>query len=286
MVCCEPANDDVLECTWCEGRLHGKCVKLSKEQCIILGNTIRNVVFFCTPCLETLPTALKFHDGLSSMNSRVTSIENSINETQHTENHLSTVSEEVKQFSKQHHEVVSQMSDLTARINQLVSHNNKIQNQIEDINTAIHKKSIAEVAQQSVSEVNANSPTSEIPSISTTLTILDELADRERRRKNLIVYNMPESSDSQSDQQKFKELCSTVFINVMTINLSKTVRLGRKTDTKHRPLLVCLDDMCVFEIQYCINLESSVTMINLKMCTLHLIGLNLKEKSTKNLLMN
>ena len=31
---------------------------------------------------------------------------------------------------------------------------------------------------------------------STTMSIIDELADRDRRKKNIIVYNLPESSGS------------------------------------------------------------------------------------------
>jgi len=75
------------------------------------------------------------------------------------------------------------------------------------------------------------------------LTILDVLADRERRRKNLIIYNMPEPTDGQSDQQSFKDLCSAAFS--ANVNLSKTARLGKKFDNKHRPLLVCIDDASV-----------------------------------------
>ena len=63
-------------------------------------------------------------------------------------------------------------------------------------------------------------------SAGTTLTILDELADRERRHKNLIVYNLAESSESLSDQSKLQELCSSVFKVDMT--LTKTVCLVQK----------------------------------------------------------
>ena len=236
VVCLEPATDDVLECIWCDGRVHAKCVKISEEQSSVLGN-VTNIVFFCNVCLHTLPTALKYYDDLSPMDSRITNVEKSIAEIQSTGNQLNTVSKEVEQFSKQHHEVADQISNLTARINQLVSHNNQIKTQIEDINVAIHKKSNEQTAQQS------GSAPSQTITTGTTLTILEELADRERRRKNLIIYNMPEPTDGQSDQQSFKDLCSAAFS--ANVNLSKTARLGRKFDNKHRPLLVCIDDASV-----------------------------------------
>ena len=62
-------------------------------------------------------------------------------------------SKEVQQFSKQHQEVANQISNLTARINQLVS-NNQIQTQIEDVIVTIHKKSDAQRARQSASNIN------------------------------------------------------------------------------------------------------------------------------------
>ena len=45
-----------------------------------------------------------------------------------------------------------------------------------------------------------------------TLSILDELADRERRRKNLIVYNFPENGDHQVDKTKFQEQFSILTL--------------------------------------------------------------------------
>ena len=82
-----------------------------------------------------------------------------------------------------------------------------------------------------------------MPSTGTTLTILDELADKERRHKNLIVYNLAEFSVSQSDQPKLHELCSSVFKIDKT--LTKTVRLGRRNGSKPRPLLACFDDVSI-----------------------------------------
>ena len=49
VVCNNPETDSILECVWCEARLHSKCVKLSDEQCILIENATRNVVFFSTP---------------------------------------------------------------------------------------------------------------------------------------------------------------------------------------------------------------------------------------------
>jgi len=66
VICFEKASDDILECVWCDGRMHAKCVKISEEQSAVLDNKIiTNIMFFCNLCLQTLPTALKYYDDLS-----------------------------------------------------------------------------------------------------------------------------------------------------------------------------------------------------------------------------
>jgi len=77
IVCCNTATDNVMECVWCKARVHAKCAKLSEEQCILIGNASRNVVFFCTPCLEALPEALRSFDGFTIVDSRYSTVEKS-----------------------------------------------------------------------------------------------------------------------------------------------------------------------------------------------------------------
>ena len=43
-----------------------------------------------------------------------------------------------------------------------------------------------------------------------TLDIVDEMVDRERRKNNIVVYNLPESTDRNTDIQSFKTLSNTV----------------------------------------------------------------------------
>jgi len=45
IICCKPATDNVMECVWCESRLHAACAKLSEEQCILIGNASNNIVY-------------------------------------------------------------------------------------------------------------------------------------------------------------------------------------------------------------------------------------------------
>jgi len=233
VVCCEAATDDALECVWCDGPVHAKCVKMSEEQIIMLGNA-NNIVFFCNTCLNTLPIALKCYDDWASIGSRITIVEESFTELQKTGNQLTTVNNEFKQLSEQHKEVVNQITDLTARINQLVSHSNQMQTRIEDINVALRKKPDAELAQQSTSSTISQ------PVTNNAYDVIEEMRDRERRRRNIVVYNFSEGADRKADIEAFKALSNTVF--KLDLSVSKAVRLGPKIDNKIRPLLLVLED--------------------------------------------
>jgi len=53
---------------------------------------------------------------------------------------------------------------------------------------------------------------------------------------DIIVYNLPEQSNRAADKVKFIEVCKSIGDD--KIDIEKLFRLGRKTDNKHRPLLV------------------------------------------------
>jgi len=70
--------------------------------------------------------------------------------------------------------------------------------------------------------------------------IIDELADRDRRKKNLIVYNLSElAPNNQSDSDAFAALCFSVYKSSFTI--AKSLLLGKKLPNIHIPLLLCLE---------------------------------------------
>ena len=248
VVCYKPATDNVLECVWCEARLHASCAKLSEELCTIIGNITNHIVFLCSPCLQALPIAFKYYDGFSNFDSRVSSIEKLLNESQSSDNQLNTVSKEVQQFSKHHQDLSNQISDLTSRVNQLVTFNNKIQGQIEDINTVIHKKSYAEAAHQPAPEgVQSDStPQFSSPVQFSPITVVDEYVDHERRRANLIIHNLPEPEASQQSDRIAKDISK--FENIVTdelkiegVRVTKAVRLGLRKDNRPRLLLITMD---------------------------------------------
>ena len=58
-------------------------------------------------------------------------------------------------------------------------------------------------------------------------SIIDELADRDRLKKNIIIYNLPEATDHAADKVSFPSLCKTVLKQAQTLigYMKKTKRL-------------------------------------------------------------
>ena len=118
------------------------------------------------------------------------------------------------------------VNELSSKIDNLLNRNSNLQMEINSVSVP--------------SATNTQASVSSPASISPTLTILDELSDRQRRNKNLILYNFSEATDTSSDQLKVQELFSTVF-SLEEVQLTRTARLGRQNGLKVRPLLVCFD---------------------------------------------
>ena len=165
-------------------------------------------MFFCSSCCPRVPLALKIDDLNRSVSSGYENIYKAI-------------------------------TDLSTKIDNLNSSESELQ------------KSIAETA-TALSTVHSSAPNNAdiAPSSPASVHIvdaLDEYMDRERRRHNLVIYGMPESSNSTSaelgtdDQSRFSGLVRSQF-NIENINISKVIRIGRSTNNKPRPLLVTLLD--------------------------------------------
>ena len=98
-----------------------------------------------------------------------------------------------------------------------------MQSQIEDKKATIHTES--------------TNQTPAAPGMANSLDIVDEMADRDRRRCNLVVYNFTESDDRKKDQG----LCKDVF--KLDVKITKAVRLGPKIPNKQRPLLLTVQNI-------------------------------------------
>ena len=90
------------------------------------------------------------------------------------------------------------MEEVSLKINELSIQNNNLQMEIDTTSESLS------------APVQPKSFTSSTSS-NTALSIADELADRERRKKNIVVYNFIECSDRNTDIETFKALSNNVF---------------------------------------------------------------------------
>ena len=114
----------------------------------------------------------------------------------------------------------------------------KLGTQIEALskaNTALEKRFSDLLNTQSVNQKTLKS--SEVSTAATASSIADELSERERKKNNIIVYNLPEAPEKSSEEQSFADLCKHIV--EVDLNIQKIFRIGRKDSNRIRPLLVC-----------------------------------------------
>lgn len=98
---------------------------------------------------------------------------------------------------------------------------------------------------------------SQVANTSSVTSAIDEYMDREKRKCNLILYNIPqtttniESADGvKKDSETFKELVSSIMDKgISNLQITKAIRLGKLPSAKPRPLLISIhDELCKREI--------------------------------------
>ena len=113
----------------------------------------------------------------------------------------------------------------------------KLGSQIEDLcqNNLSLKKKFNDMISSQASKVTGNAPSSQELSTAAT-TIAEELAERERKKNNIVIYNFPEDT---AEKDKFVKMCKET--TDLDVKIYKLFRLGRKAVNNTRPLLVTLD---------------------------------------------
>ena len=172
----------------------------------MLSSTSKNILFFCSSCLFVLPDALSsFKSHSQLVNAGFRSVENKL--SQEIGSQISA------QFGSTCKKLQKSIDELSLNIDKLITQNSNIQMEInntsESFSAPAQPRSYASV----VSPSNA------------ALSIADELADQEKRKKNVILYNFPEASDLEADRVSFLDLCTKVYNSDISVN--KLVHLGK-----------------------------------------------------------
>ena len=122
---------------------------------------------------------------------------------------------------------------------------NKFETKLHD-----HHKSVGNMLTDHVSGVDAQvanccetlASNSSSTSSSVAANVVQELGDKERRKNNVLFFNIPEpdASNSEADHNYASKLCKDTFD--LDVIILKAFRLGKKVPNKCRPLLVQFDN--------------------------------------------
>ena len=109
--------------------------------------------------------------------------------------------------------------------------------QIKEMEAKLHKP-----LEQQLKSLERVSKQSNVMTMDTASKVVDEYRDLERRKWNLIVFNVPESKSTESSQRNaedrdfFKSIINDVGVD--SVEIIDVVRLGASTPNKLRPLRV------------------------------------------------
>jgi len=170
------------------------------------------------------------------VDTKLAAVESSVSEIQKAENQFASL-------SSKHDSLCQSVGELSSKVTSLSVQNQSLQQSVESIVSKFSSMCSMETSSDSDGAVSSNNFYSSQSTPSAAQTIVDELADRDRRKHNITVYNFPEGADRQVDKESFQELLNAVF--TLKITPSKVIRLGGKTPNKHRPLLLSIDDLDV-----------------------------------------
>ena len=212
-------GEDSFECVWCEKIQHRTCLQISSDQYSALSDISSNILFFCSLCLSRLPSALSAYDGF---NDACSTVEKSIKSVETL-------------LSNKFDSLTDQMKDLLQTSSDIKTSQTEVQDLRESLSAKIvdlcsQNETFQERLQQASSEMDVTSGVSDATGA---FGVVDEIADRERRRRNIIVYNLPEKPDRVADRAKFIEMCKE--ITDAELKIAKFFRLGKRVENKHRP---------------------------------------------------
>jgi len=229
---CEACNEEslcdevqMLECEVCELRYCHSCLKISAEEYEFLCKR-PDMHWFCASC-----------EG-----SALLSIKNDKEIAQRCADYFKVLEDKLDQFEA----VIQSKADIQHVVNVEIALDAKAEKvkleQLEEKVLSMEKNiGPAAGAAQSGGELPKESPAAVNDSVS-------ELRDREARKDNLVIFNIPESSDSEAENRKLHDLSTVVELFDTELDIqttvTNTVRLGKKQQLARypRPLRVTVED--------------------------------------------
>lgn len=233
------AGQDIMECNWCETRYHSSCLQISSDQCKVLNTITQNVIFLCNDCLQRLPTAFECYVSCVQGEPRLTSIESKLSELQTAETTLCTMVQKLESQLIDHHKSVSDMlsADQSSPSPLSISATNdssinKISKKLEEFSSDYHsllsKFDNLPNTPSTTTVEDRNSISSAVSSV------INEEKEKSKRKLNLIIHNLAESSKESGDARRQDDISSTsnIFSKYVghSAKIEKAFRLGKRKD--------------------------------------------------------
>jgi len=209
---CTSKVDDLVQCERCEMWLCGGCEKISADVINLIGSFSESRIhWFCRICDKLAMKAVKTYSHMSNPLTK---------------------------------EISSCFSDTVVKpLNAVID---RVEKSVSNIQTRIIKSlddKMASSATHSNSNVDSSTPHSNL----TAADIVDEYRDRERRKLNVVVYNVPESKAEDSSRRKKDDatFVNSIFeaLEIAIPEMVDVTRLGPRNPDKNRILRVTFSDL-------------------------------------------
>ena len=283
-------NDNSVECFTCKLVFHASCHHISDTKYEILcGAENEGIFWFCVSCRRTTRGLLQhlsniaqrlkviederesekkemsvLHRLLTTFNGKLFEVEENSNVAiQEIQEDLQSIRENVCDMLKEVPQVT--MSSLETRFSNIEGKLAISIDSSDSVNTA--KSSLHDTQ----SKISKSSPSKSITSKMSSVTVesneefmievANEVDDRQKRRKTLVIHNIDENDDAAEDYVQVTNILSEIINddNLIRQQLADTYRLGRRNPCINRTVKVHFksEDFCRSVLQHTRKLRDS-----------------------------
>ena len=241
-------DDDLgLECDSCHEWYHAACQGIPKAAVKALEKFIGYLSWLCAKCKSSLISGKERPPLLAPLEGKVAELEKVIHR------HMEVVESSIQiqeQTMKEH--AIQVERTLQSYGKNAIEHAKAVEQSVKQ-----HKATYAEAVKGTCSEVTniVKAQLAGIPKVSQSndtktvqdlSKVLDDHMDKERRKANLVIHNLPEQEGTSVSERSAKDMSSvsTMVKDIMRIHvtLSKSFRVGKRMPEKHRLLIVTLEN--------------------------------------------
>lgn len=246
--CQDTRAEMLIECELCNEWLCPRCAALDPKVVKDIGKW-STVHFFCKSC--NIETKLQTNSGCPSYPRKEECL---TQESEHTLKSLmdlvTDMEMRMKYLQADTEDIKSKLTNLT--INRTSSHQRPREQALpydhfdQEMNVETTHPHPDSLVRDDYSERNSNRPNTVLDVTLGNGAILEEYRDRERRRNNIILHNVPESTGGnsalrQKDDGQFVQNLISNTLMIENVIVRQAIRLGHKMQDKTRPRVLLVE---------------------------------------------